>query len=40
MESFQMILDTALKYVNEHLTPSTTKEHSTDALLKEYFWDA
>ncbi|KAM1654631.1 hypothetical protein FF1_006868 [Malus domestica] len=26
-----------LKYVDEHLTFSTTKEHSTNARLKEYF---
>ncbi|KAM2360880.1 hypothetical protein ACFXTH_003219 [Malus domestica] len=40
MESFWTILDIALKYVDEHLASSTTKEHSTDALLKEYLYDA
>ncbi|KAM2485847.1 hypothetical protein ACFX1W_037986 [Malus domestica] len=37
MENFQMIFDTALKYVDEHLASSTTKKHSTGALSKEYF---
>ncbi|KAM1017646.1 hypothetical protein ACFX2A_048180 [Malus domestica] len=37
MENFQMILDTAPKYVDEHLASSITKKHSTDALSKEYF---
>ncbi|KAM2145458.1 hypothetical protein PS2_046272 [Malus domestica] len=37
MENFQMILDTALKYVDEHLVSSITKKHSTDALSNEYF---
>ncbi|KAM1666583.1 hypothetical protein ACFX2K_046162 [Malus domestica] len=37
MENFQMILDTAPKYVDEHLASSITKKHSTDALSNEYF---
>ncbi|KAM1500220.1 hypothetical protein COP1_022997 [Malus domestica] len=37
MENFQTILDTALKYVDEHLVFSITKKHSTDALSNEYF---
>ncbi|KAB2599256.1 hypothetical protein D8674_009527 [Pyrus ussuriensis x Pyrus communis] len=31
----EMILDIVPKYVDEHLASFTTKEHSTDALLKE-----
>ncbi|XP_070667553.1 uncharacterized protein [Malus domestica] len=34
-DSKLMILDTALKYVDEHLASSITKEHSAD--MKEYF---
>ncbi|KAM1446641.1 hypothetical protein ACFXTO_005837 [Malus domestica] len=37
MENFQMILNTAPKYVDEHLASSITKKHSTDALSNEYF---
>ncbi|KAM1658313.1 hypothetical protein TB2_046473 [Malus domestica] len=37
MENFQMILDTASKYIDEHLASSITKKHSTDALSNEYF---
>ena len=29
-----MILDSALKYVDEHLASSTTKEHSTYTLFE------
>ncbi|KAM1335764.1 hypothetical protein ACFX2H_039806 [Malus domestica] len=37
MEYFQMIQNTALKYVGEHIASSIIKGHSTDDLLKEYF---
>ncbi|KAM2245784.1 hypothetical protein ACFXTI_006686 [Malus domestica] len=37
MGNFQMILETALKYIDEHLASSTTKKHSTGALSNEYF---
>ncbi|KAM2757221.1 hypothetical protein PS2_018997 [Malus domestica] len=37
VESFQTILDVILNDVDEHLASSTTKEHSIDIFLKEYF---